>query len=84
MQLHGQRKRRILMNAFITSRFSYCPLVWMTHSRTMNNRINIIHVKTLRPVYKGEKKSLLRLFAEKGQISKYSPKKSTNPSDRNL
>ena len=43
------------MNAFITSQFSYCPLVWMSHSRTMNNRINKIHEKTLRLVYKDEK-----------------------------
>ena len=43
------------MNAFITSQFSYCPLVWMLHSRTMNNKINKIHEKTLRLVYKDEK-----------------------------
>ena len=43
------------MNAFITSQFSYCPLVWMSHSRTMNNIINKIHEKTLRLVYKDEK-----------------------------
>ena len=43
------------MNAFITSQFFYCPLVWMSHSRTMNNRINKIHEKTLRLVYKDEK-----------------------------
>ena len=47
-----QKKRRILMNAFITSQFSYCPLVWMSHSRAMNNRINKIHEKALRLVYK--------------------------------
>ena len=40
------------MNAFITSQFSYCPLVWMSHSRAMNNRINKIHEKALRLVYK--------------------------------
>ena len=26
-------KRRILLNAFFISQFSYCPLVWMFHSR---------------------------------------------------
>ena len=36
-------KRRVLMKAFITSQFSYCPPVWMFHSRTMNNRINTLH-----------------------------------------
>ena len=44
-------KRRVLMKAFITSQFSYSPLVWMFHSRTMNNRINTLHEKALRPVY---------------------------------
>ena len=48
----NKKKRRILMNAFITSQFSYCPLVWMSHSRAMNNRINKIHEKALRLVYK--------------------------------
>ena len=28
----------ILMNSFFTSHFSYCPLVWMFHSRTMSNK----------------------------------------------
>ena len=40
-----------LLTAFITSQFSYCPLVWMFHSRTMNNRINTLHEKALRLVY---------------------------------
>ena len=39
------------MKAFITSQFSYCPLVWMFHSRTMNNRINTLHEKALRPIH---------------------------------
>ena len=30
----GIAKKRILMKAFFTSQFSYCPLVWMCHSRT--------------------------------------------------
>ena len=48
------KKRRVLMKAFITSQFSYCPLVWMFHSRTLNNRINKIHERALRLVYKDE------------------------------
>ena len=42
------------MNALIISQFSYCPLVWMSHSRNMNNRIDKIHEKALRLVYKDE------------------------------
>ena len=44
-------KLKCLMKAFVTSQFSYCPLVWMFHSRKMNNRINRIHERALRLVY---------------------------------
>ena len=44
-------KRRMLMKAFIVSQFSYCPLIWMFHSKTMEHRINKIHEKALRLVY---------------------------------
>ena len=44
-------KRRIIMKAFINSQFGYCPLVWMFHTRTLNNRINKIHERSLRIVY---------------------------------
>ena len=50
----NKKKPRILMNAFIRSQFSYCSLVWMSHSRTVNNRINKIREKALRLVYKDE------------------------------
>ena len=44
-------KRMNLMKAFITSQFSYCPLIWMFHSRNLNNKINRIHQRALRLVY---------------------------------
>ena len=39
----------------------------MSHSRTMNNRINKIHKKTLRLVYKNEKNLALDDFLKKGK-----------------
>ena len=39
------------MKAFIESQFNYCPLIWMFHSRTMNNKINHIPERVLRLVY---------------------------------
>ena len=39
------------MKAFIMSQSSYCPLVWMCHSRTLNNKINKLHERALRLVY---------------------------------
>ena len=44
-------KRRNLIKTFITSRFSYCPLIWMFHSCNLNNKINRIHERALRLVY---------------------------------
>ena len=45
-------KLRITMKAFIESQFSYCPLIWMFHDRTLNNNINRLHKRSLRLVYK--------------------------------
>ena len=47
----SEQKKRTLVKSFITSQFGYCPLVWMCHSRTMNNRINKLHERALRIVY---------------------------------
>ena len=45
-------KLRLVMKAFIESQFSYCPLIWMFHSRELNNRINRLHERALILVYK--------------------------------
>ena len=42
------QKWRTIMKSCITSQFSYCPLVWIFHSRKLNNKINAIHEKILR------------------------------------
>ena len=44
-------KCRITMKSFITYQFGYCPLVWMFHSKTLNNKINSIHERALRITY---------------------------------
>ena len=44
-------KRMIIMKAFKESQFGYCPLVWMFHSRGINNKINRIHEKALTITY---------------------------------
>ena len=45
-------QRRSIMKAFICSQFGYCPLVWMFHSRKMNNRVKSLHERALRVVYR--------------------------------
>ena len=47
-----QDKKRLIMKTFIESQFNYCPLLWMCHSRGLNNRINRLHERALRVVYK--------------------------------
>ena len=39
------------MNAFFKYQFSYCPLSWMFHSRTLNSMINRLHQRFLRIIY---------------------------------
>ena len=45
------RQKKIIMNAFITSQFGYCPLIWMCHNRNIHRQINKIHERALRIVY---------------------------------
>ena len=33
-------KKRIIMKSFIESQFGCCPLIWMLHSRGLNNKVN--------------------------------------------
>ena len=55
-------KRRTLMKAFIEFQFNYCPLIWMIHSRTMNNKINRIHERALRLFYSDHASSIDELL----------------------
>ena len=50
--LMSKEKLRVLMKAFIESQFGYCPLIWMYHGRVLNNKINKLHERALRIVYK--------------------------------
>ena len=46
------KKRLILTKSCFISQFSYCPLIWMAHSRGVNHKINHIHERTLWIVFK--------------------------------
>ena len=62
-------KRRTLMKAFIESQFNYCPLIWMFHSRTLNNKINRIHERVLRTVYSDYNSSFNELLDKDGSFT---------------
>ena len=57
------------MKAFITSRFSYCPVVWMFHSREINNKINRIHERSLRLVYSDNTSTFKELLDKDKSVS---------------
>ena len=52
----------IVMKAFIESQFNHCPLIWMFHSKTLNNKINRLHERALRIVYSDYKSSFCELL----------------------
>ena len=62
-------KRKVVMNAFFTSQFSYCPLVWMCHSRTNNSKINMLHKRCLRIIYNDKQSSFTELLNKGSSVS---------------
>ena len=53
---------RLIMKSFISSQFGYCPMIWMNHSRALNNKINRIHERALRLVYRDKKSTFEELL----------------------
>ena len=43
------------MHVFFSSQFGYCLLVWMFHFRSLNNQLNKLKEKALRPMYEDTK-----------------------------
>ena len=62
-------KRRLLMNSFLGSQFNYCPLVWMCHHRSVNNKINRLHERCLRIVYSDSMSSSEDLLYKDSSVS---------------
>ena len=60
---------KCIVNLFITSHFSYCPLVWMFHSRRLNNRINHIHERALRIIYQDYNSSFKELLRKDSSLT---------------
>ena len=56
-------KLKVIMKTFIESQFNYCPLIWMCHSRILNNKINRLHERALRVVYKNKELTFEQLLS---------------------
>ena len=64
----SMNQKKLLMNAFISSQFSYCPLIWMCHSQTLNTKINKIHENALRIVFNDNNSSFDALIQKAGTV----------------
>ena len=65
----NMQKRIIMMKSFITSQFAYCPLIWMFHSRPLNNKIKSINEKSLRITYQDHISTFQELLNKDNSVS---------------
>ena len=62
-------KKKLLMNSFFNAQFNYCPLTWMLHSRSNNNKIKHLHERCLRIIYNDKQSSYEELLIKDGTVS---------------
>ena len=65
----GMRKWCTLMNIFFKSKFNYCPLIWMCCNRSLNNKIDRIHERSLRIVCSDKTSDFSELLERDGSVS---------------
>ena len=63
------KQRRNIMKAFFEFQFGYCPLIWMFHSRRLNNEINRIHERALRITCKDRSSTFQELVEKDNSVS---------------
>ena len=66
---YNLEQRRLLMKSFVQSQFAYSPLVWMFHDRGSNNKINKIHERALRFVYKDDISTFQQLLLRDNSVT---------------
>ena len=57
------------MNAFFKSQFNYCPLMWMCCDRSLNNKIDRLHERSFRIVYRDKTSDLSELLEKDSSVS---------------
>ena len=62
-------KRNLLMNSFFILQFNYCCLVWMCHSRLMNNKITRLQKKIPCIVYSEKTSSFEELLDKERSVT---------------
>ena len=46
-QYMNTEKKDLIMNAFFSSQFNYCPLTWTFHNRSLDHKINRLYQRCL-------------------------------------
>ena len=67
-------KKRLLVNTFFFSQFSYCQLTWMCHNRTNKNKINMkddVYMKDVFDQFKTIKTHRLKISWKRTNPSPY-------------
>ena len=68
------QQRKLIVNSCVISHLSYHPIVWMLHSRWLNNRVNNIHniyERALRIIYQNHTASFTDLLAKVNSLTIY-------------
>ena len=59
------------MNEIFKSKFSYCPVVWICHSRANNDKINKLHEHCLQIIYFDKQPLFEKLLEKDNSVSVY-------------
>ena len=60
---------RTIMETFVTSQFSYFPLIWIFHNRRLNNKINSIHETALKVTCRENMSTFKELLNKNNSVS---------------
>ena len=77
-------KKRTIMKVFVESQFSYCLLIWMLHSRELNNEINRIHERALRITFNDKSSTFQELLDKVNSFTKHFFKSTCNKNSQNF
>ena len=64
-----RKKVRVIMKAFVSSKFAYCSLIWIFHSSQINHEINKHHEMALRIVYNDHLSWFEELFSNDKSVT---------------
>ena len=63
-----------ILGAFVDSQFGYCPIIWMFHNRKLNAKINRLHERVLKIVYKDHSLTYDELLVKDNSFARHEKK----------